>query len=120
LDTWTVVAFVDLDDFKAINDRYGHFTGDRLLRYVADQLRAEVEPDGAVGRIGGDEFLVIHSIPAAEDTLADLGDRLLVAGRGGRRGDVPVQAAGHRSSPGKRSRRARSPAASICAAARTS
>jgi diguanylate cyclase (GGDEF)-like protein/PAS domain S-box-containing protein len=78
-DTWTVVAFVDLDEFKAINDRYGHFTGDRLLRHVADQLRAEVEPAGAVGRIGGDEFLVIHSIPAAEHTLADLGDRLSVA-----------------------------------------
>ena len=79
VDSWTVVAFVDLDDFKAINDRYGHFTGDRLLRHVADQLRAEVEPDGAVGRIGGDEFLVIHSIPAAEHALADLGDRLSVA-----------------------------------------
>ena len=79
VDTWTVVAFVDLDEFKAINDRYGHFTGDRLLRHVADQLRAEVEPDGAVGRIGGDEFLVIHSIPAAEHALADLGDRLSVA-----------------------------------------
>jgi diguanylate cyclase (GGDEF)-like protein len=80
LDTWTVVAFVDLDEFKAINDRYGHFTGDRLLRHVADQLRAEVEPDGVVGRIGGDEFLVIHSIPAAaEHLLADLSDRLSVA-----------------------------------------
>jgi diguanylate cyclase len=57
----------------AIIDRYGHFTGDRLLRHVADQLRAEVEPDGAVGRIGGDEFLVIHSIrpPTSSRALVD-------------------------------------------------
>lgn len=54
-----VVAFVDVDHFKLINDRYGHLDGDQALRFVADRL-AKALPDAiCVARLGGDEFGVI-------------------------------------------------------------
>ena len=53
------LAFLDLDDFKIVNDRYGHECGDALLKYVAGQLAEITRDSDVVARFGGDEFVII-------------------------------------------------------------
>ncbi|HEX7095771.1 MAG TPA: sensor domain-containing diguanylate cyclase [Acidimicrobiales bacterium] len=70
----TAVVFVDLDDFKDINDEFGHAAGDDVLARVAGRLRAAVRRHDLVGRIGGDEFLVVCpgvSDPSTAYTVAE-------------------------------------------------
>lgn len=62
------VAFMDLDDFKSINDTYGHLAGDDVLVKFSEVMRTHVEPDGSVFRFGGDEFLLL--IPESEGDRA--------------------------------------------------
>jgi len=63
------VLMVDLDDFKAVNDRYGHETGDGVLRFFARELRGEVRTADLPARFGGDEFVVLMTgVDAAKAT----------------------------------------------------
>ena len=71
------VLFVDLDDFKAVNDAFGHRVGDRLLAEVAGRLKDGVMIEDTVSRLGGDEFVVLLEDLARED------EALLVARRVG-------------------------------------
>lgn len=67
------VVYIDLDDFKEINDRYGHDAGDQLLTEVARRLLDSVRESDTVARMGGDEFaLIFHDHPDEEMTLAAL------------------------------------------------
>lgn len=53
------IAILDIDYFKQVNDRYGHLYGDNVLTRVAKKLKEVVGEDGVVGRIGGDEFMIV-------------------------------------------------------------
>ncbi|MEU8233928.1 EAL domain-containing protein [Actinoplanes sp. NPDC048967] len=71
------LLFADLDDFKLINDSFGHAMGDRLLRAIGDRLVAAVGPGALVARLGGDEFAVLLDHRAADAEPA--GHRILAA-----------------------------------------
>ncbi len=77
--TPVAALFVDLDNFKGINDTLGHGAGDRLLKAVAARLGAAIRETDALGRLGGDEFVVIAegmSLAAGPELIAE---RLLAA-----------------------------------------
>lgn len=71
------LAFIDLDDFKNVNDNLGHVAGDELLVTVADRMLAEVRPNDLVARFGGDEFAVLLDGVESADVLAVFAQRLL-------------------------------------------
>jgi diguanylate cyclase (GGDEF)-like protein/PAS domain S-box-containing protein len=70
------VIFADVDHFKRANDTYGHEVGDRVLQMMASTLQANVRRGDAVGRWGGEEFVVLVGDTSAEGELAKLADKL--------------------------------------------
>jgi diguanylate cyclase (GGDEF)-like protein len=80
LETADALALLalDVDRFKAVNDRHGHAAGDRALRDVADAVRAVVRPGDHCGRMGGDEFML--ALPGADPPAAQrVAERLTLA-----------------------------------------
>ncbi|KQY31864.1 histidine kinase [Rhizobium sp. Root483D2] len=87
---WVALAFLDLDNFKLINDTLGHHAGDELLRVVAGRMLACVRKSDMIVRVGGDEFIIlINSLPPESGVMlarleairAAIGAPVVLAGR---------------------------------------
>lgn len=73
------VVYLDLDDFKVINDRFGHAAGDQLLQLVGARLENLLRPEDTLARVGGDEFVVVSDrVPSARAAVA-IAERLATA-----------------------------------------
>ena len=66
------VAFIDIDDFKRINDKYGHQTGDDVLRKFAETVKSRMRDNDLIGRIGGEEFVLLLEAGDDEGAMAAL------------------------------------------------
>ena len=64
------LMIIDADDFKAINDRYGHLAGDQVLKLIAHTIKRSIRTVDLVGRLGGEEFVVVMPETSAEGALA--------------------------------------------------
>lgn len=73
------LLFVDLDDFKPVNDRLGHVAGDAVLAEVAARLKSCVRVDDTVARVGGDEFAVLLEDVGAQEEAAAVAARIVAA-----------------------------------------
>ncbi len=73
------VAFIDLDGFKLVNDHYGHVFGDKVLTSVAHLLRDNIRQSDLLGRLGGDEFLVIFQGMNREEDVLRVMENIRVA-----------------------------------------
>ncbi len=84
------VLFIDLDDFKLVNDTYGHDDGDQLLVIIAERLMQEVRAGDTVARFGGDEFVIISEQVDDSVSIVNLAERINNALR------RPIQIGSHR------------------------
>ena len=72
----SALFFIDLDQFKYVNDTCGHHAGDRLIRKVADELTRSVSEEDIVARFGGDEFVILHC-STDEESAREMAERIL-------------------------------------------
>jgi len=75
--TLVAIMFIDLDNFKTVNDSFGHHMGDALLKEVAARIKEVLREADMVSRLGGDEFLAILADLAAPEDAAKIADKLL-------------------------------------------
>ncbi len=78
-DQPAALLFIDLDDFKNVNDQHGHAVGDALLAAVADRLQTVLRPDCVFARLGGDEFAVLLTELDDVANAPDVAERLIAA-----------------------------------------
>jgi diguanylate cyclase (GGDEF)-like protein len=76
-DRTLAVMFVDLDDFKIINDTYGHDAGDRVLQTIAERLKENTRGEDTVSRYGGDEFMVLINEAREEKNISLVAENLI-------------------------------------------
>lgn len=74
-----VVMFLDLDDFKTINDSYGHAMGDSVLQMIAGRFKENIRGDDTIGRYGGDEFLCLLTEVRNETDSALIAEKIITA-----------------------------------------
>lgn len=82
------VMYLDLDNFKAINDRHGHPTGDLVLKAVADRLILALRESDTVARFGGDEFVILQPVVNGASDAQDLAAKIVASMQ------APLQAGG--------------------------
>ncbi len=73
----TGLLYIDLDDFKGINDRWGHDLGDDVLREIGRRIERSVRPGDTAARLGGDEFAVVLTEPVTPEDAVGVAERLL-------------------------------------------
>jgi diguanylate cyclase (GGDEF)-like protein/PAS domain S-box-containing protein len=73
----TGLLYIDLDDFKGINDRWGHDLGDDVLHQIGTRIERSVRPGDTAARLGGDEFAVVLTEPVTPDDAVSVAERLL-------------------------------------------
>lgn len=78
-DRLVAVLFLDLDQFKSVNDTLGHQIGDRLLQVVAERLTAVVRESDSVSRIGGDEFVIILNAINQEEDVSNIAGMIIAS-----------------------------------------
>ena len=88
------LAFLDLDNFKHINDNFGHEAGDVVLQEIASRLKANVREHDTVARVGGDEFVLVINDQPSTERVADLVERIRRSVR------APIDVAGREIVPG--------------------
>jgi len=76
-DHLTAIIFVDLDNFKAINDQYGHSTGDEVISIIGRRISASIRAQDLACRWGGDEFVLALQAITSKDLVSQLANRLL-------------------------------------------
>ena len=70
------LIYIDLNNFKKINDTLGHNVGDKLLKKVADRLQSHVRASDTIARIGGDEFIVLSEVTDSRPPPSDMIEKL--------------------------------------------
>ncbi|KJC49109.1 diguanylate cyclase [Bradyrhizobium sp. LTSP885] len=86
------IHYIDIDEFKRINDTLGHLIGDEFLRGVAEKLRQSIGPNDFIARLGGDEFAIVQHDINSDDDVSDLVARIYQSLR------APFDCCGHRLS----------------------